>query len=95
MSKDNFNSVFEFLNKSFPKSEIETLNYHVADDAQFKIHFENGSSLLKVSMELLSDNTNDDLIGPLDKWEITDHLKSNIGKGSLAKTSSVSLFDRD
>ncbi len=95
MSQENFNAIFGYLEQNFPNSEIETIEYSESDIGRFKIHVEGRTVLLKVSMELLLDKTSEEILALLERWGTINHLAANIGKGVYAKTTGLTLFDRD
>jgi len=92
MSEEKHSAIEEHLKESFPDSQIDQEN--ISTDQHFIITLENKVLMLKVSREFIEDNSKDEIVDILERWDIVEALNENYPQGILVTTLGPRLFKR-
>jgi hypothetical protein len=94
MTDDKIEVVRAYLTRKFPGATIEHRNDRKFHAQAFKIVFKGDSALLKVSDEVLGDNSEQQILRLFDRKAVADVLAKDTNLGVFLISAELTTFER-
>ncbi len=92
MSQEKCDAILAYLKEEFPGSDIEQAN--ISDNQHYRIPIGNGLLMLKVGIEFIDDNSQEEIINKIKDWGVSELLKKNSKLGILVTNAGPSIYQR-